>query len=489
MKKTSRLVSVLGLMVVLALLLGCQGQPAAPQAAPTEAPQAAPTEAPKQAPTEAPQAAPTEAPQAAPTEAPKAAESWRDQNCSGVTIKVGVPELAAKTIEAAGKEFEEATGGKVEVVNVSGSVWREKMLQELVGGTKAMDVMDISPWWFGDFYPYLMPIDDYLNNPKLTDKDFDTKDIMPGVWAEYAKGLDGKTYGLPFWASSVVLYYRCDLFDDPKEQAAFKAKYGRDLTVPKTWQEWEQVAEFFTRPDQNLHGSTLMGKRAYNINVPITDRYFGLGAPDWLDANGKPLIYTKPELMQQAFEQYLKSAQWANPDYAATEYFETTNTFISGATAMAEQWAGAAFNDAQDPTKSKIVGKACIAPLPGGSGLGGGHFWAIAKDTPNPDCTWVFTQLMGSKKYVKEFLLNDGVDPARSSTYEDPDVKKYYAPGYGENLAKALAASHQPILNKTPDSTALWEALILRTSEVISKEKTPADATTALIEDWKAVTE
>lgn len=30
-----------------------------------------------------------------------------------------------------------------------------------------------------------------------------------------------------------TLHYRIDLFEDPKERAAFKAKYGRDLVVPR----------------------------------------------------------------------------------------------------------------------------------------------------------------------------------------------------------------------------------------------------------------
>ena len=415
------------------------------------------------------------------------AASWREQDFSGVTIRVGVPEMARETIETAGREFNEYTGATIEVVNVSGSVWREKMLQELVAETGALDVMDISPWWFGDFYPYLLPIDDYLDDPSLTDAEFDPDDIIPAVWDEHAKGPDGRYYGIPFWASCVVLYYRTDLFSDPAEQRAFKAKYGYDLAPPRTWEEWEDIAEFFTRPDENLYGSTLIGKRAYNINVPITDRFFGLGAPDWLDANGDPIIFSRPDYMQNAFEQYLRSAQWANPDYLVTEYFETTNVFISGLTAMAEQWAGAAYNDAQDPNKSSVVGNVAIAPLPQGGGLGGGHFWAIAKDTENPEAAWAFTQLMASKKYVKMFLLNDGVDPPRFSTYEDPDVQAYYAPGYGDSLSAALAESHQPIMNKTPYSTALWEALILRTSEVISRIKTPEAATAALVEDWRKV--
>jgi multiple sugar transport system substrate-binding protein len=412
--------------------------------------------------------------------------TWEDWDFSGVTITVAVPEFGRKTIETAAVEFNEKTGGNVEVLSVSGAVWREKLLQEIVAGSGAFDIMDISPWWFGDFFPYLLPIDAYLADPKMTASDFDSDDIIRGLWDEYCLGPDGKYYGLPFWASSVVNYYRTDLFNDPAEKAAFKKAYGYELLPPTTWEEWEDAAEFFTRPDEGLYGATLIGKRAYNINVPVTDRYFKTGSEDWLDADGNPLIFTRPELMEEAFTMYLEAVKYAPADYLATEYFETTNTFISGVTAMAEQWSGATFNAAQDPSQSKVVGNVSIAPVPGG-GLGGGHMWAITKDTPNPEASWVFLQLLTSKKYVKYALLEEGIDAQRNSVYADPDVIDYYADGYGENLAAAFATSRQPIMNKTPYSTALWEAMITRASEVISELKTPAAATEALVNDWKKI--
>ncbi len=413
--------------------------------------------------------------------------TWQDFDFSGVTITVAVPEFGRRTIEEAAREFTKHTGGKVEVLNISGAVWREQMLQELVAGTGTFDIMDISPWWFGDFYPYLMPIDSYFADPRFTDPAFDPDDIIPALWDEYAKGPDGNYYGLPFWASVVVNYYRTDLFNDPAEKRAFMSRYGYELAPPVTWDQWLDVAEFFTRPEENLYGATLIGKRAYNINVPITNRFFGVGAPDWIDDEGKPIIFSRPELMEEAFDLYLASAQYAPPDYLATEFFETTNTLISGTVAMAEQWSGAAYFAAQDPTQSSVVGNIAIAPVPGDGALGGGHMWAIAKDTKHPEASWVLLQLLGSKEVVKFALLEEGIDPPRASTYADPDVVAYYPPGYGANLAQALAASYQPILNKTPYSTALWEALIARTSEVISLIRTPKEATDGLIADWRRI--
>src|SRR3546814_11823494 len=66
---------------------------------------------------------------------------------------------------------------------------------------------------------------------------------------------DGKVLSQTMDGDVHTYTYRIDLFEDPKEQEAFKAKYGYDLAVPKTWKEYLDIAEFFQRPDQNLWGT------------------------------------------------------------------------------------------------------------------------------------------------------------------------------------------------------------------------------------------
>ena len=76
-------------------------------------------------------------------------------------------------------------------------------------------------------------------------------DIFPPAslsrYGEFPDG-SGEFFGLPANQDAYGLTYRKDLFEDPKEKEAFKAKYGRDLAVPQTYQEAKDVAEFFTRP-------------------------------------------------------------------------------------------------------------------------------------------------------------------------------------------------------------------------------------------------
>ena len=58
----------------------------------------------------------------------------------------------------------------------------------------------------------------------------------------------GNYVGISFDGDYHTWFYRTDLFEDPEEQAAFKEKYGWDLQWPETWEQLDQVSEFFNRP-------------------------------------------------------------------------------------------------------------------------------------------------------------------------------------------------------------------------------------------------
>jgi multiple sugar transport system substrate-binding protein len=56
---------------------------------------------------------------------------------------------------------------------------------------------------------------------------------------------DRAVYGLPLLGESPLCCYRSDLFADPRHQKAFRAKYGRELEAPATWEQFAAVAEYF----------------------------------------------------------------------------------------------------------------------------------------------------------------------------------------------------------------------------------------------------
>ncbi len=82
-------------------------------------------------------------------------------------------------------------------------------------------------------------------------------------YAEYP-GNSGKYWAIPLEGDAAGWAYRKDWFEDPTEMANFKAKYGYDLGVPKTYAELRDIAEFFTRPDENRYGIAIYTDNSYD---------------------------------------------------------------------------------------------------------------------------------------------------------------------------------------------------------------------------------
>ena len=97
------------------------------------------------------------------------------------------------------------------------------------------------------------------DDPKLASPDFKVDDFT--TFINYFKNADGDVFGVPMEAFVKVYLYRKDLFDDPKNKEAFKAKYGYDLAPAKDHKQYRDIAEFFTQwgkdNDQELWGTTV----------------------------------------------------------------------------------------------------------------------------------------------------------------------------------------------------------------------------------------
>jgi multiple sugar transport system substrate-binding protein len=208
---------------------------------PTPAP--APTKAPAAAPTTAPAAAPTKPPAVAPTTAPAAA-TCTDANRVPISWSL-IAGFYTDAMASIVKEFEAKNCVKVTMVGIDNSQLYDKQIIEAVGKTGAYDVYNIETAEKAGFAEngYILPMDDYI---KANADKVQYDDIAP-ILADLTTKYKGKIWGLPYYTYTQGQFFRQDLFEDPTEQAAFKAKYGYDLKPPTTWDQMTNVAEFFTR--------------------------------------------------------------------------------------------------------------------------------------------------------------------------------------------------------------------------------------------------
>ena len=171
------------------------------------------------------------------------------------TIGEALPPLEA--MDKLKHKFEERTGIKVIIEMYEHSEAVNKVMLDLNSRRGRYDFILQPHRELGRFVAngHLTPIDRFMSDPKLRDPNFKPEEVLyQSLWKEIS-WYGGKAYGFPFTALTMYLWYRKDLIEDPKEQAGFKAKYGYDMQVPATWDQYRDLAAWFTRRDPRFYGT------------------------------------------------------------------------------------------------------------------------------------------------------------------------------------------------------------------------------------------
>jgi len=152
-------------------------------------------------------------------------------------------------------DFTKETGIKVIGDWVPFAQLHDKVAVAMSAKDPTLDMPICDSQWMGEMVEgnHILPLNNWLNKKDTVVKINSFYPNIVSYIGEYPIG-SKKQFGLPVIQDGQHLVYRKDLFEDPKEKEAFKKKYGRELDVPKTWYELRDIAEFFTRPKQNLYG-------------------------------------------------------------------------------------------------------------------------------------------------------------------------------------------------------------------------------------------
>ncbi|HKJ95819.1 MAG TPA: extracellular solute-binding protein, partial [Gammaproteobacteria bacterium] len=252
-------------------------------------------------------------------------------------------------------------GIKIKKVGTTFTGLYDRLKTDFVAGSSGNDLVIFYPSYLGDFAGngYLAPLDDFMDkkpasiwSPKL--------DQVERAYREVYLKWSGKTYALPYDGDVLNMYYRKDLFNDPGEKAAFKKEYGRELTPPKTWDEWLQVAKFFTRKegdklagktlDKPFYGTATYGARGFSYAWFLA-RFASAGGI-YFDKDMNPQINSDAAV--KSLQNMVDALPYCPPDTLGYGYEELKNTFLNGNVAMVIQWSDVGKKTA-DPEVSDIV--------------------------------------------------------------------------------------------------------------------------------------
>lgn len=252
--------------------------------------------------------------------------------------------------QAAADAFTKETGIEVNFVEVPYQGVFDKLTAEIASGTSNYDVAIIDVVWNAAFASHVEDLSDLFTDAVKAD-------IPPALLADAKVG--GKLIAMPAWANAEIVFYRKDLWEDPANQAAFKQQYGYDLAPPANWQQWRDMAKFFTK--DGMFGTDVIGATSEEWMAEVLQA----GSPGViLDDAGHVILDNQAHI--DALENYRaplcedKSA----PDNALEiNWGEAQNLFYQGQTAMMKFWAHAY---KMTPEDSKIAGKVGVAPMIGG---------------------------------------------------------------------------------------------------------------------------
>ena len=104
-------------------------------------------------------------------------------------------------------------------------------------------------------------------------------DLFGGLVTEAQ--VDDHFVGMPVWTNSEILFYRTDLWEDATNMADFEAKYGYPLAPPTTWEQYRDMAEFFTRDTDGDGAIDLYGTRRLWITTSAFSRSHLPGRRSW----------------------------------------------------------------------------------------------------------------------------------------------------------------------------------------------------------------
>jgi multiple sugar transport system substrate-binding protein len=370
----------------------------------------------------------------------------------GVTIR-GVSEStppSAYVQDVLAKEFEGQTGIKVEFEITAWDQMYDKAIKDMEANTGIYDFVYIEQ---DIIYSYLAR--DFLvdltqtlkDNPELAAPDFSFDDFTSFI--DYFKDPEtSDVYGVPMEAFVKVYLYRKDLFEDPDIQAAFKEKYGYDLAPATTFDQYRDIAEFFTdygkENDLELWGTTVQATSGhpasfYEFFETIAPSF---GVYNWginLETGGASVenggTMNSPEA-KQALAFWLDMLQYAPPEATSSTWDEVAASFAAGRAAQGWVYGENAAWIATDPDRSAVVGKVGVALPPTAEGVmeaaeagegyigyyDGGAF-GIPHSSKNKEAALLWLQYIGQPSVQADWAVA-GARIVQAATYDDPKVQE-----------------------------------------------------------------
>jgi len=360
--------------------------------------------------------------------------AWAKKPFEGITIRAAL--IGGGNYEKLYEEFipkwEKETGGKVIIVaKMSHFELDKKYKMDFAAGAADYDVMtnhtSFAPSY--DKFGVLLDLTPYFTPKELADYPLGVLNM---------NRIGGRLVQIPRHIDISNIYYRTDLFNSPKNKAAFKAKYGYELRPPETWDEAYDIAEFFNNPPK-IYGTQFTGKEE-----AFTGRFYEMllsngGAlfdPAWRPVFNSPIGVKTLNYFKKLYQNGL-----VPPGVVNYVWDDVAKNFATGKIAFHLDWGGW-YPWYSDPKASKVAKVFGYALMPkGDSGIrvhwAGCHSFSVLKSSKHKKTAVSLVKYLTSReagiyeaelgfgavrKSVWDYIIKTTTDPRKRHFYE---VYKY----------------------------------------------------------------
>ncbi len=295
---------------------------------------------------------------------PYAHEAIAQRRYQGVTLNVltlDTPVLGEPVVRHA-REFERLSGARINVTRVPFAELYQETLLGLRQGK--YDALTFGSMWIADVVHYLEPL------PRQMLASAQYRDVLPHYQRVASWG--DTPYLVPIDGDRHYLQYRRDLLEDPRYRAEFRARSGRELEVPKTWPQLQEIARFF-HGRQLPDGAVISGIAEVTVSDALLGNYFIKRAAPYAKhpavkggfyfdlATMEPLVNTPGWV--EALKDFVAAQDLYPIGGQRMSFFDTIKTFGRGNVVFSDSWDDP-FIEAMEPD-NPLRNKVAAALSPG----------------------------------------------------------------------------------------------------------------------------
>ena len=350
---------------------------------------------------------------------------WR--SCEGITLDFIVENnINANILSKESEKFTAVTGINVRIRNMDFATMKEKISIEFISQIGQYELIYLDP------YQTLPIFKDYLEDLSYYEEDERLPHIVGGLESFLPEQVEvcsfykdkEKLYAIPFDSTTMVLYYRKDIFEKYGEQMERELGY---LPTPGslefTWERYLEVSDWIGKnvdETQIRYPSITMSADHNSIYTEFSNYVSAYGGDYFKPVDlgllggeqGYELMSDTEEFVQ-ALTMYKKAVHAAKMEEGLT-WAETANLFQNGEVAMMLNWDENAAK-MENEKHSKVAGKTGYSILPYGSkrsaNIYGGSGIGINKHVSEEKklAAWMFIVWCTSPQVqIHTFLEEDG---------------------------------------------------------------------------------